>query len=220
MALSPGEVLRWIALRPAKKEVCIECGAGLGELAGFFRAYFGRVTATDIAPLAQKSPYGVTVTKAAAEHLPTVDKSVDLLISMQALHHFDIAGHLAEAARVLRPGGVFAALCWGEMILPEPILHACRPTFTALAPHWEDTRDWVISGYAGLAYSGRPLPLPAARMTQQMTLSGLKAEIQRWSATRRARAAGAEIPDPSLLGIHPDRPFSVHWPVLGRVFQV
>lgn len=218
--LSPDGLLHWLALRPARHEICIECGAGLGELAAFFRAHFKRVLATDIAPPAQKSPYGVKVKKAAAEHLPTADASVDLLISMQALHHFDRERHLAEVARVLRPGGVFAALCWGEIILPDTVLRAFRPTLAALAPHWEDARASVVSGYADLAIAGKPLGLPEARMTRQITLPGLQAEIQRWSAFRRALAVGADIPDPVVMGLDPTRPFQVHWPVLGRAFQV
>lgn len=219
-ALSPGAVLRWIAAQPARNETCIECGAGLGELAGFLRAHFRQVTATDIAPPVQNSPYGVAVTKAPAEHLPVADASVDLIISMQALHHFDRTGHLAEAARILRPGGVFAALCWGEMILPAALLRACQPTFAALTSHWEASRAWVLSGYSGLTFPGRPLALPSARMTRQMTLTGLKAEISRWSAFRSALALGAEIPDPDPSGLDPLRPFPVHWPVLGQAFQI
>lgn len=219
-ALTPGQLLQWIATRPAKKEVCIECGAGLGELAMFFRSHFERVTATDLAPPKQKSPYGVTVIKAAAEHLPETEGSVDLLISMQALHFFNIADHLSEARRVLRPGGVFAALCWGEIILPDTILGAYQPTFTSLAPHWEKARGWVLSGYSDLAFPGRHLTLPQARMTRPMSISGLDAEIARWSATRRAVAADAEIIDPNLSGLDRDAQFPVHWPILGQVFQV
>lgn len=219
-ALSPYQLLHWLALRPAKHEVCIECGAGLGELAAFFRPHFKRVLATDIAPPAQKSPFGVKVVRAAAEHLPTPDASVDLLISMQALHHFDAKGHLAEAARVLRRGGVFAALSWGEIILPEPILRAFRPTLVALAPHWEDARASVVSGYRDLAIEGKPLELPQARMTRQITLPELQAEIRRWSAFRRALALGADIPAPVLIGLDPTRPFEVHWPLVGRACQV
>ena len=218
--LTPGQLLEWVATRPARKEACIECGAGLGELAGFFRAHFSRVTATDIAPPAQRSPYGVTITKAAAEHLPAEAASVDLIISMQALHHFDTAGHLTEASRVLRPGGVFAALCWGEMILPAPVKRACQNTFAALSPPWEISRDWVVSGYAGLTFPGKPLTVPATRMTRMMTLPDLESEIKRWSAFRRALADGVAIPAPNLAGVDPARPFPVHWPLLGRAFQV
>jgi ubiquinone/menaquinone biosynthesis C-methylase UbiE len=219
-ALSPYQLLHWLAQHPAKQEVCIECGAGLGELASFFRPFFKTVVATDIAPQRLKSPFGVKVVRAAAEHLPTSDASVDLLISMQALHHFDIEAHLVEATRVLRPGGVFAALSWGEMILPEPIQRAFRPTFAALAAHWEDARASVVSGYADLVLAGKPLALPQARMTRQITFPDLQAEIERWSAFRRARAFGADMPDPVLMGLDPTRPFEVHWPLLGRACQV
>ncbi len=220
MALSPSDLLDWIAKHTARKETCIECGAGLGELAGYFQAQFKQVIATDISPPMQKSPYGVTVVKAAAERLPVTDASIDLLISMQALHHFDRAAHLADAARALRPGGVFAALCWGDIILPKPVLRAFQPTFDALAPYWEDARPWVLSGFAGLKFHGKALILPKTQMTRQMTAQDLRAEMKRWSAARRASAAGVNIPDPNLSHLDPNRPFAAHWPLLGKAFQV
>lgn len=219
LALEPADLLHWIAKRPAKRGACIECGAGHGELASFFRPHFDITLATDLAPPARKSPYGVTVIKAGAESLPVPAASVDLLISMQALHHFDLNPALSEASRVLRQGGIFAALSWGEISLPDQIQTAYAPVFKALAPFWEADRDWVISGYKGLNFTGKPLSLPKAQMRRQMTLADLDAEIHRWSASRAAAAARVDLPKPQLAGFDP-RPFTVHWPLLGQIFQV
>ncbi|MDZ4094385.1 MAG: class I SAM-dependent methyltransferase [Paracoccaceae bacterium] len=211
-------MFEWIAARSARKEACIECGAGLGEIADFLSSQFDRVIATDIAP--QPSPYGVTIIKAAADRLPAEDCSMDLLISMQSLHHFDVPAHLAEARRVVRPRGVFAALCWGEIALPPTILQVFKPTLAALTPYWEESRLWVLSGYEGLSLPGVPLNLPRARMTRMMTPPDIMREIEGWSASRSAAKAGSTIAVPDLSGLDQHRPVPVHWPILGRAFQL
>ncbi len=222
VAMDPGQILRWIATRPKTKSLSLECGAGFGEVTAAMRGHFVQAIATDITPPKAPSPYGVAIVRAAAEQLPVAPNSVDLLISMQALHYFDTAAHLAEARRVLRPGGVFAALCWGEIVLPEAVLRAYGPVLNSLAPYWETPHNWVLTGYAGLPLLGRKLALPKAAMTRPMTLGNLGTEIQRWSATRNAIAANADIAKPDLTGLNlrEGESFAVHWPILGQVFQI
>ena len=45
--------------------------------------------------------------RAAAEHLPFQTDSVRVMLSTNAIHHFDIRFHLAEVQRVLKPGGSY-----------------------------------------------------------------------------------------------------------------
>jgi SAM-dependent methyltransferase len=45
--------------------------------------------------------------RAAAEHLPFQTDSVPVMLSTNAIHHFDIRFHLAEVQRVLKPGGSY-----------------------------------------------------------------------------------------------------------------
>jgi len=53
---------------------------------------------------------GVAVLAGAGEDIPLPDERVDAVLVGQALHWFDQERALPEIARVLKPGGVFAAL--------------------------------------------------------------------------------------------------------------
>jgi SAM-dependent methyltransferase len=218
MALDPPAFFRWLASLPPRRDVSVECGAGQGEVTAFLGGTFVRAIATDAAPPRAGSPHGVPIVAAPAERLPFADASADLVVSVQALHHFDVPAHLQEARRILRPGGVFAALCWGEIVLPPALRPRYRPAFAALAPFWEEERDWVLSGYRDLGFDGQPIALPAAALRRRAGIDGLNAEIGRWSAARAARQAGVTIPLPKAAG--QAAPFDLSWPLIGRVFRV
>lgn len=215
--LEPHELFDWLAGLPANHDCLVECGAGTGEIAAYLHGRFSRVVATD------RTPPSKTLTKviaAPAEAIPCAENSVDLLLSMQALHHFDVAGHLKEASRVLRKGGVFAALCWGEICLPDHVNAAYEPVFRSIENSWETERNWVLSGYAELSFPGRPIPLPKTQMRKTMTLPQLDKEIAHWSAVQSALVAGHPIEDPDDLHISDNARFEVSWPIRGQLFAV
>jgi SAM-dependent methyltransferase len=56
---------------------------------------------------------GVPVARGVAERLPLRDRSVDAVVVAEAFHWFDAPVALAEARRVLRPGGGLALL-WNQ----------------------------------------------------------------------------------------------------------
>jgi SAM-dependent methyltransferase len=95
----------------------VDLGAGTGILSRLLRELGHEVVAVEPddrmrAQLSAVSP-GVTALAGTAEELPLPDRSVDAVVAGQAYHWFDAARALPEIARVLRPGGVFAAL-WND----------------------------------------------------------------------------------------------------------
>lgn len=92
----------------------LDLGAGTGKLTEALLARPGaRVTAVDPDPgmLAElRSRYSAAAAEGSAETIPMPDASVDAVLVGQAWHWFDPERALAEIARVLRPGGVLAAL--------------------------------------------------------------------------------------------------------------
>ena len=219
--MDPVALMEWLAGLPARRRACLECGGG--EAAAFLAGRFAQVSALNIVPghLAQVSP-PVQPLCASAAALPFAANSLDLVISVQSLHHFAVEKHLAEARRVLRQGGIFAALCWGEMRLPEAVSAKYKTVFKTLAPFWEKERGQVLAGYANLAFDGREISLPKAQKTSMLSLDALDLTIARWSAAQRAVACGADIPDPEFTAGQRRRlpAFAVSWPLLGRVFCV
>jgi SAM-dependent methyltransferase len=91
-----------------------DLGAGTGILSRLLRTLGHEVIAVEPdaqmrARLAEVSP-GVAVLGGTAEEIPLADRSVDALVAGQAYHWFDPVRARPEIARVLRPGGVVAAL--------------------------------------------------------------------------------------------------------------
>ena len=109
----PAEAASWVAGRVAPARV-VDLGAGTGILT---RALLER--AYDVVPvepdpamrsqLASATP-GVTPVAGSAEHIPLGDGAADAVVAGTAYHWFDRDRAHAEAIRVLRPGGCFAAI--------------------------------------------------------------------------------------------------------------
>lgn len=223
MYSDPGAVMNWLSALPSGRETCLECGAGTAEISAFMVSQYSSVTALDAdqrhMKILKKPVQGVCAT---ADALPFADNTMDLVISMQALHHFDVDKHLAESHRVLRDGGVFAALCWGEIHLPADVASAYSSVFEALQPCWEDARQWLVRGYEGLKFEGAEITLPPARMTRLLCLDDLDLTIATWSSARKAHKDGVRIPDPKITSRQKrlQNRFPVSWPLLGKVFRV
>lgn len=114
----PTTAIRW-ALEPiaTPAPVVLDLGAGTGKLTEGLLAIGAEVVAVEPdaamrAELARRFPE-VSASAGAAEAIPLADGSVDAVLAGQAFHWFDKERAFPEIARVLRAGGVFAAL-WNE----------------------------------------------------------------------------------------------------------
>jgi len=92
----------------------IDIGAGTGILTAALDRVGAEVTAVEpdpdmLAELRRRLPR-VRSASGSAEQLPLPDASADAALAAQAMHWFDMDRAIPEIARVLVPGGVFAAL--------------------------------------------------------------------------------------------------------------
>ncbi|WP_016700449.1 class I SAM-dependent methyltransferase [Actinoalloteichus spitiensis] len=112
----PDPAVRW-ALEPVASRphlTVLDLAAGTGKVTQAVRRIAVETVAVEPDPrlraeFARRVP-GVRVLDGGAEALPLPDASVDAVTVGQAFHWFDAPRALDEIARVLRPGGVVAAL--------------------------------------------------------------------------------------------------------------
>lgn len=109
----PPEVVAWaVGERPCR---VADLGAGTGKFSRALAAAGHEVVAVEPDPLmaAQLAAADVPRVRVAvgrAEAVPLAAASVDAAVAAQAYHWFDPAAAHPELARVVRPGGVFAAV--------------------------------------------------------------------------------------------------------------
>ncbi|MFI9012242.1 class I SAM-dependent methyltransferase [Actinosynnema sp. NPDC053489] len=114
----PVEAVRWSLepVGPGPREV-LDLAAGTGKLTGVLIAEGHHVTAVepDEGMLSElvRHHRAVRALPGSAERIPVRDHTVDAVVVGQAFHWFDADRAMAEIARVLRPGGVLAAL-WND----------------------------------------------------------------------------------------------------------
>lgn len=157
----------------------LDVGCGPGPSAVALREIAAQVTATDISPAMLASApavEGVTYVCAPAESLPFPAASFPLLTVSMAFHWFDRSRFLAEAARVLAPGGwlvlygyhhthqlagVPEFTRWFESVFqaryPQTPRHGSPVSVEDLSPHgltlldrsiFEETRRYTAAAFA------------------------------------------------------------------------
>ena len=129
---------RIAASRPGFRVVDVGCGRG-DNLRRLVR-YGGQ--AVGIEPNAERADEARQIAEAhvgVGEHMPLEDESVDMVYVSHVLHHAtDVGQVLAEAHRVLAPGGCLFVI---ETIDDSPLMRLAR----ALQPSWED--DEVLNRF-------------------------------------------------------------------------
>ncbi len=108
----PREAAAW--LTGGTTEAVLELAAGTGNLTGQLTALGHRVIASEpsqqmLRHLTARQP-GTPALRAPAERIPLASGTVGVVVTAQAYHWFDPQLALPEIARVLRPGGAFAAV--------------------------------------------------------------------------------------------------------------
>jgi SAM-dependent methyltransferase len=111
----PAEAAEWVL--PRHRDAVVEIGAGTGALSRHLVRLAGTVTAVE-PDLRMASVLAARVTDAfvvsgQAEALPVRDGAFDAVVGASMWHWVDEARAAAEAARVLRPGGVLGLLWSG-----------------------------------------------------------------------------------------------------------
>lgn len=226
----PDALFAYLAARAPGRRLAWDCATGSGQAARSLARHFRQVLATDAsaAQLAHAhGPDNVHFAVAAAERTDLAAGSVDLITVAQALHWLDLQRFYAEARRVLRPGGVLAAWCYGLFSSSEPRIDRIIETFygETVGPYWPPERRLIEAGYRTLPFPFAPVPAPQFGMRLELSLEGLLGYLGTWSAVQRYVADRGEDPlqtlAPQLRRVWPNREaITVQWTLrllLGRV---
>jgi SAM-dependent methyltransferase len=105
---------QWLHYAGELRGTCLEIGCGAGRLTRQLAGEFDKVISIDvsadmIARAKEASPGNVEFHQVDGTRVPLADDSVDAVFSVHVLQHLDdfddVSAYVADAARVLRPGG-------------------------------------------------------------------------------------------------------------------
>lgn len=223
----PAALFAWLAERAPGRRLAWDCATGSGQAALGLAEHFARVVATDASAeqVASARPHPrVELRVAPAERSGLDDRSAELVTVAQALHWFDVPAFFAEARRVLRPGGLLAAWCYGNPVLPDAALERTLVDFYdgVVGAYWPPERRLILEGYASLPFPFREVAPPPLAMEADLTLDGLAGYLRTWSATSRYLAAHGVDPVDDLVErfradwSDPDATRRVRWPLTVR----
>lgn len=222
----PEELFHWLAQAAPDRDAAWDCATGNGQAALALAGHFHLVHATDASAqqLAAAPPHpGVRYALAPAEASGLADASVALVTVAQALHWFELDRFYAEVRRVLRPGGLLAAWCYGRLTIDEALDPLLDRFYRDLGPWWPPERHHIDTAYADLDFPFEPVASPKFIMEAEWTLPALLGYLSTWSALKAYQAARPDDPLAALAQRlaerwgEPDRPRRVSWPLSLRV---
>lgn len=227
----PASLFAELARLCPQHELAWDCATGSGQAARDLVRHFRRVIATDASPaqMAQAPPHPQILYRVApAEASGLETASVDLITVAQALHWFDLDGFYQEVRRVLRPGGILAAWCYGTLqVEGEEVQRRIQHFYhEEVGPYWPPERHLVENGYADLPFPFTPLPFPTLAMEATWSMEQLLGYLRSWSASGRCMQATGHDPvaalEPSLRSLwgDPARPRTLTWPLSLRVGRI
>lgn len=219
----PDALFTWLASHSPQPMRVLDIACGNGQASRPLRQHFAHVLACDasIEQLqAADDLAGIALFVANAEAQPLASSSLDLIVVAQALHWFATPPFFAEVARLLKPGGLFCAWCYGLMRI-DSTLDALIETFYArtLKGCWPPGRASVDAGYRDIQVAFPRLEPPTFAIEAQWHFDHLTGYLRTWSAVQRwekqqGRDPVAEL-EPALRRAWGDvnQPRFVRWPL-------
>ncbi len=194
----PRELFDWLRTIAPNATTVWDCATGNGQAAVELAQRFDRVIATDASAnqLEHAAPAAnIEYRVATAEDSGIDDHSVGLVTIAQALHWFDFDRFWDEVRRVLQPGGVVCAWCYGLHEIEPPIDAVIERFYRGpVDPYWPPQRDHVDALYATIPFPFERIEAPRIGMTLRWTVEQCLAYLRTWSASKRSAADRGEDP--------------------------
>ncbi len=223
----PQSLFDWIASVAPASGFCWEAGCGSGQATRDLAMRFERVHATDpsAAQIAQAPTIGnVAFAVEPGERCSLPDASTDAVCVAQALHWFDRDAFFAEAARVLKPGGVLVAWGYQDIVVPPALEAANAALQDAIRAYWPPERADVDAAYADYGWPFPRIDAPLFELDADWSLQRLLGYFASYSASKRHReATGRDIVADSITSFEQawgDAPTQrLRWPLFVHAFR-
>lgn len=193
----PAALFAWLAEVSPGRQLAIDVGTGNGQAAVALTEHFERVIGVEpgAGQLQNARAHArVEYRQAAAEDLGLPAQSAELVLAAQAFHWFAADRFFAEAARVLRRGGLLGLVTYGNCTV-NPAVDAVVAHLYAgiLGPYWEPERRLVETGYRDVvapfgAATAPELVPPRLELRHDLTCDEFLGYLRTWSALGRFRA--------------------------------
>jgi SAM-dependent methyltransferase len=232
----PPELVDYLAGLVSRHSLAWDCGCGSGQLSVPLTRRFDRVIATDAsaAQLSRAAPHPkVEYRQARAEESGLPDASIDLAVSAQAAHWFDLPAYYAEVRRTARRDGdgrsecIVALICYGIHTIDEGVDPVVRHFYSnVLAEHWGPERRHVEQGYRSLSFPFDELQSPPMEIRLSWSLADMIGYVGTWSAARSLVKQEGRAPFETfcdrLAGVWgpAERVRTIRWPLSLRVGRV
>jgi ubiquinone/menaquinone biosynthesis C-methylase UbiE len=181
--------------RYATGKQVLEVGCGTGLILDRVSRFAAGSQGIDLSAgmLARAAARGLSVSQASATALPLPDASVDVAYSFKVLAHIpDIAGALAEMARVVRPGGYVIAEFYNARSLRRLVKAVKPPTAVSDTTHDEHVytryddaaaiRGYLPAGLDWIATRGIRVITPVAAVLRVPVLGAAVRWAEHWLA--------------------------------------
>jgi SAM-dependent methyltransferase len=228
----PSELVDFLADASPRRRLAWDAGAGSGQLSVLLANRFERVIATDasVEQLAHAVPHPrVEYRRARAEDSIGLEGgAVDLAVSAQAAHWFDLDEYYREVRRVAAPDALVALVSYGVAEIEGDSVNAVFRRFhdVVLGEHWPPERLHVEAGYRSLPFPFVEIATPKLVLRVRWTLEELEGYVDTWSALRSLLREGGQ---PRLAAFRrelalawggPSAPREVRWPLSIRAARV
>ncbi|WP_282339562.1 MULTISPECIES: class I SAM-dependent methyltransferase [Pseudomonas] len=184
----PDALFDWLADRAPRRRHALDIACGNGQASRPLAKRFERVLGCDasVEQLQAADVDGVALFAADAARQPLADGSLDLIVVAQALHWFATPAFFAETRRLLKPGGLFVAWCYGLMRIDARtdalVDHLYHVTLDGC---WPEGRASIEAGYRDLQPPFPRLEVPEFSMQAHWSLEQLAGYLRTWSAVQR-----------------------------------
>lgn len=228
--LYPGAMYEYLAQITPARNLAWDCATGNGQVAVGLAAHFAQVVATDASASQIESAIAhprIEYRVEAAEATRISDGSVDLMSVGQALHWLDLDRFYTEVKRVVKPGGIVAAWCYGGSTLGPGIDEVFRRYYRDIVgPYWPPERELIERGYRTVPFPFGELAPPGFTMEAQWNMMELLGYLGTWSATQLYIKSSGSDPRELIAGDlrrawgSPETKRRIQWPLHLRVGRI